>query len=937
MKKIFFYTFLIIFFVVCIFFVSSNYENEKISPEVYNSLENNNDVRIIINIKEPENEKGIFIKTKKTQSEINSEKEEIKEEILTNLQDEEVNHIFENSVAIEVSNKEIDFLKTDKNIESVEIDMPVKAFLKDTTVLINATKSWPVQVYGVNITGISESVCVIDTGVNSTHSSLQGKVIAEHCYCSLTEGINADCCEGNLAESSNASDNNGHGTHVAGIIAAAGGIKGIGVNVSIVAVKVLNSSGDGLSSDIQAAIDWCISNASLYNISVISMSLGGGLYNSYCNSDSLAPSINSAVGNNISVVVATGNRGNTTHIASPACIQNATSVSSSTKSDAISSFSDRNNITNLLAPGGDATLTGGINSTRWNSASCISSCFCAGDYMVCSGTSMAAPHVSGAFALVRQFFRLQNGRVPTPYEIEAILNNTGKRITDSATGLNFSRVDILSAILSLDSILPNVTLISPANNTVTLNNNQTFLCNATDAVQLSNITFFIWNSSNSLINQTTSRTSEFYNLLSINITSLSYGEYKWNCLAYDVKGNPSYMDTNFSFSILNLTVSLNSPADNTFTNQNQTFFNCSSQTTLGKLENITLFVWNSSRDLIYNLTTNISGNLNSTLFQYNFTNEFAYSWNCLASNNLSQYALANLNYTFTYDITIPNISLISPAEAYSSTDSSVAFSFNVTDLTPTNCSLILDGIEINFNSSVNKSGGTNSFTNSTSVGSHSWSINCTDSVSNKANSQTRNFTITNIVQTVSSSGGGGGGGSIFTTQSIYKPTAEQTSGGYRQELKKDDKVIFIFFDDLTNKHNLSMDYIGSNFVNITIYSNPIKLFLGVGQSVKMNITSPDYYNLYLKLDSISDKKANLTIQTIHEPILNQDKTRENNSTENKTVKSEDNTEINKRINSLSKIVDRLKIIIFMIIIAFIALIIVLFKKRGQKRESRKRI
>ena len=55
---------------------------------------------------------------------------------------------------------------------------------------------------------------------------------------------------------------------------------------------------------------------------------------------------------------------------------------------------------------------------------------------------MATPHVSGAFALVREFFRLQNHRIPTPHEIQNILNSTGKIIHDSATGLNFSRINV---------------------------------------------------------------------------------------------------------------------------------------------------------------------------------------------------------------------------------------------------------------------------------------------------------------------------------------------------------------------------------------------------------------------------------------------------------------------------------------------------------------
>ncbi|HDZ61236.1 MAG TPA: hypothetical protein ENH46_06010, partial [Candidatus Pacearchaeota archaeon] len=411
--------------ITLILFVSSSSRANKISEEVYKNL-GDGKVRVIVGLKEPAPEKGFFFKTQKTPSEINSEKEEIRNKIISQVKEENLKHIFKESIAIEVSEKELNALGGNPNVKSIKIDRVMKAFLQDSVPLINASTLWPKQISGINITGIDEAICVIDTGINNTHPDLQGRVVAEYCYCSATEGEDTYCCLNNQSENFNAADNNGHGTHVAGIAAASGGIKGVAISSGIVAIKVLNSSGSGFSSDIQAAIDWCVDNSSIYNISVISMSLGGGQYNDYCNNDSLAPSINSAVAKNISVIVATGNTNGaypsaTAGIASPACIKNSTRVTATDKNDLIASYAFRhiNFSDTLTAPGSN------INSTEYLNAPICSEIACSGLYAVASGTSMAAPHVAGAFALVRQFYRLQSSRVLTPSEIQNALNNTG--------------------------------------------------------------------------------------------------------------------------------------------------------------------------------------------------------------------------------------------------------------------------------------------------------------------------------------------------------------------------------------------------------------------------------------------------------------------------------------------------------------------------------
>ncbi len=219
-------------------------------------------------------------------------------------------------------------------------------------------------------------------------------------------------------------DVDGHGTHVSGIVAASGGISGVAPSASIVGVKSLNNEGKGLQSDIIAGISYCISNADRFNISSISMSLGGSNSSDFCNNSPFRSSIDLAVFNNISVVAATGNDGIVGAVSSPACVESAIRVGSVDKSGSISSFSNRWPSDMLFAIGSNvnSTVVDGGYGPKW-------------------GTSMATPHVSGVIALLNQYLDILNVSM-SPYEINEFLKNTGDEILDGDTShkkINASR------------------------------------------------------------------------------------------------------------------------------------------------------------------------------------------------------------------------------------------------------------------------------------------------------------------------------------------------------------------------------------------------------------------------------------------------------------------------------------------------------------------
>ncbi|MFZ5955878.1 MAG: S8 family peptidase [Nanoarchaeota archaeon] len=797
---------------------------------------------------------------------INNSNLEIKKDIIDKFDDKNILHNNEpDSLSVELTKSDLEKLKKEDAIIEINYAWPFKIFLQDSVSIINASASWNLQDSGINLTGVSQTVCVLDTGINFSHHDLIGK--------NLT--CNIDCYNKDCIENCSVTDEHGHGTHIAGIIGANGNIMGIAKNVNLIAVKVLNTQGEGSSDDIVAGIDWCIENSPRYNISVISMSLGcnetADGYNSYCDTETLSncgrkeftQRINNATFYNISVVVAAGNSGWTNGISAPACIRNATAVSATAKNDEISSFSNRNNITFLLAPGQT------INSTNKD-----------GQYTTMSGTSMSAPMVAGAIAILKQFLKSSN-QFRSSIQIKSILYNSGQNIIEGNN--TFSRIDIYNSILSVDNIAPNIILDSPVDNHKNATKNQTFICNCSDW-QLSNTTFYLWNSSSGyLINNQTKNLSDSSDSAIFNVSNLNPGNYEWNCLAYDTKGNSNFSINNFSLNIKNINLNLIAPSNFNYTNKNQTNFTCQVQTEeTYDLKNITFYLWNSSGFLIINETKNISGFFNSTNFNYTFFNEGNYEWNCLGFNGILNSTYSDFNFSISYDITNPNIDLNSPEDYYSTTENEINFNFNASDNSNLRfCSIILTG-DTNY-TQLNQSQillNQANFINISSIdpGSYSWHVNCIDLAGNELESNSRNFSINRITISSDTSSSGGGGGSGISV--IKKNTLNQSTNNslpiienlkenvsYKKSFKELESWKFnIYNNNYHEEHNLVINKIGDNYAEMTIFSNPINFRLYLNQEKKLNLTSENYLDLSVTLTKIENNYSEFIIKNIYEPI-----------------------------------------------------------------------
>jgi subtilisin family serine protease len=216
--------------------------------------------------------------------------------------------------------------------------------------------------YNYTKTGSGVRAYIIDTGILITHSQFGGR--ASHGFDFVDNDANATDC-------------NGHGTHVAGTVG--GSTHGVAKAVSLVAVRVLNCSGSGTTTGVINGVNWVTQNA--VRPAVANMSLGGGA------SSSLDQAVNNSINSGVTYAIAAGNSNRNACFYSPARVAAAITVGATTSSDARASYSNYGSCLDLFAPGSS------ITSAWYTSTSATA---------VLSGTSMAAPHVAGAAALYLQ-------------------------------------------------------------------------------------------------------------------------------------------------------------------------------------------------------------------------------------------------------------------------------------------------------------------------------------------------------------------------------------------------------------------------------------------------------------------------------------------------------------------------------------------------------
>lgn len=340
-----------------------------------------------------------------------------------------VNHIYSNipymalrvsedSLAILASLPEVLHIETDKinmlhnpveprqeksgsTSDSTGISRPM---LGSSTTLIGADNAW-----GMGYTGSGWNVVVVDTGIRTTHEFFNGKSILELCFAQGEDGT-GDCPNGGTfmtgpgaaAHHPDTFATYDHGTHVAGIAAGDGSsLSGVARGADIIAIQVFsqiadcNSSTPGdqpclasYDSDMVAALANVYNLRGTYNVASVNMSIYNGGYSSPCDGDSRKAVIDNLWAVGIPTVICTGNSSLCGSVGSPACISTSVAVGASDDADNRAGFSNwHETMQKLFAPGDTIYSATGDSDTSYGNM---------------SGTSMAAPHVAGAFALLRQ-------------------------------------------------------------------------------------------------------------------------------------------------------------------------------------------------------------------------------------------------------------------------------------------------------------------------------------------------------------------------------------------------------------------------------------------------------------------------------------------------------------------------------------------------------
>ncbi|MHB9004732.1 MAG: S8 family peptidase [Coriobacteriia bacterium] len=262
-------------------------------------------------------------------------------------------------------------------------------------------------------TGDPVKVAIVDTGIDTKHPDLAANIKG---------GMSA------VAYTVKYTDDNGHGSHVAGIVAALDnttGVVGVGPDIDLYAVKVLNRKGSGYVSDIIEGLGWCQTNG----MDVVNMSLGTS-----ADVQSFHDAVAALYSSGTVIVAAAGNDGNGSAVNYPAAYLDVVAVSATTQTDGLAYFTCTGPQIELSAPGYS-----------------IYSTYKSGGYATLSGTSMASPHVAGVAALVLA------SPVPVgdtngawdPAEVRARLQATAEDLGtagwDSSFGYGLVRADLAIA------------------------------------------------------------------------------------------------------------------------------------------------------------------------------------------------------------------------------------------------------------------------------------------------------------------------------------------------------------------------------------------------------------------------------------------------------------------------------------------------------------
>ncbi len=323
--------------------------------------------------------------------------------------DYEIEKEFDNLplIAVKLTRQGIAKLRNNSAVSAIHFDKNLSISLSESVSIVRADIAQNLSYSNTQVLGQGQTICILDTGIDLNHSAFAGRILPGKNF---------------IGNNDDATDDNGHGTHVAGIAGANSTFVGIAPRANILPIKVCDSNGNCPSSAILGGIDYCINNSAKFNISSISGSFAdGGEYNSTNCPTLFDGALSAANEQNITNVFASGNNYYSNGVSYPACSPFSIAVGASTKQDTLALFTNRGELLDILAPGDKIISTIPGNN-----------------YGEKSGTSISAPFVSGAVVLIAQKQKLQNLTL-SPAQIEQLLKETAEKSIEGVPRLDVYR------------------------------------------------------------------------------------------------------------------------------------------------------------------------------------------------------------------------------------------------------------------------------------------------------------------------------------------------------------------------------------------------------------------------------------------------------------------------------------------------------------------
>jgi hypothetical protein len=411
---------------------------------------------------------------------------------------------------------------------------------------------------------------------------------------------------------------------------------------------------------------------------------------------------------------------------------------------------------------------------------------------------------------------------------------------------------------AFDASSPNVNLVYPTNNLINNSISSAFVCNITDELRILNISLFIWNiTTGSEIVFNTTNLSGVTNYTRWNI-SLIDGNYSWNCLGYDNSSNFSWGNLgNFSF-----TKDTTGPEFYNLLNISS-FANSSFYYDVDAIDNtgLSVFSLNSSInftiDPITGVITNSSelGHLSLYYLNISVNDSFGSTTSAIFFINISR------------DSELPSVILSSPSNNREDHLGNINFRYSAVDNSTLICQLFLNNTLTSTTSSVNYTGELNTFAIEMDIGTYTWFVNCTDSYGNSNKSSSRTLVI--VEEDSSDSQVSGTGGVITALSTYWSSTYSFTSGqiltGAEKLLGPKERVKFKIGNE---DHHVGVASLLPNLATINISSSKSYLVVfSIKDEKKFELNGDNRYDILVRLNNIFNNKANITVKSINETIV----------------------------------------------------------------------